>query len=342
MKRGEGFSLAAYAVFTAVVVAVFVLCVSVGSVSIAPREILGALVAAFGGGDMAQSSAQPIIISVRIPRVICAALIGASLSLCGAVMQGLLRNPLADVSTLGVSSGASLGAVLTIVTGVSLPWLREGGIMGMSILFAFLSLMLILSIASKLDYSFSTNTILLIGIVFSMFAQSLISVLIVFAGEKVRNVVFWTMGSLSGSSYKNAVLLSVALIVCGGVALRFSRELNAFAVGEENARHVGIDVKKVKLILLIAVSVITGLCVAVGGTIAFVGLIIPHISRLITGPNHRKLLPASIFIGAAFLMLADLVARILLNPVELPIGVVTSMVGSLVFVQIFYTTRKAG
>ena len=138
-----------------------------------------------------------------------------------------------------------------------------------------------------------------------------------------------------------AKLLCAALVLCGGVLIRFSPELNAFAVGEDNARHIGINVKRVKLIILITESVLIGVCVSISGTVSFVGLVMPHIARMLVGPNHKRLLPASLFSGAIFLLLADLTARTLLSPIELPIGVVTSIVGAVAFVIIFYKTRKA-
>ena len=137
-----------------------------------------------------------------------------------------------------------------------------------------------------------------------------------------------------------ALILLIALFVCGAVLLRAARALNAFALGEDNARHVGVNVKGVKLTVLIAVSVLIGVCVSIGGTIAFVGLVTPHMARMLVGPNHRRLLPASLYFGAVFLLLADLIARTILRPIELSIGVVTSLVGAAAFVLIFYRTRK--
>jgi iron complex transport system permease protein len=139
----------------------------------------------------------------------------------------------------------------------------------------------------------------------------------------------------------NALTLLVILAVFGTVVIRYGRELNAFAIGEDNARHVGVNVKRIKFTVLIAVSAIIGVCVSIGGTIGFVGLVIPHMTRMVVGPNHKRLLPATLFSGATFLMLADLVSRVLLNPLELPLGVATSFIGSIVFVYIFYKTRKA-
>jgi len=317
------------------------LCVCLGSVNIPLKDALTAVWNTIWGLPIPEGVSKSIIVFVRLPRVICVALSGAALSLCGAAMQGLLRNPLADGSTLGVSSGASLGAILAIAFGIAIPGVPFAGTMVMAILFAFLSLVFILSLAYRLDYSLATNTIILIGVIFTMFAHSIISLIIAFAGEKVKSIMFWTMGSLASSSYQNALALWVTLILCGTVLLASARELNAFAVGEDNARHVGVDVKRVKLRVLICASTLIGVCVSIGGTIGFVGLVTPHIMRMVVGPNHKRLLPASLFSGAIFLMLADLIGRVILSPLELPIGVITSFIGSVVFVCIFYSSRKS-
>lgn len=339
--RGEHFSPLMYLLFAAVMLATLVLCVSVGSVSIPFAETASVIADAVLGRELAQTTAVSIILSSRLPRVLCVALTGASLAVCGAAMQGLLKNPLADGSTLGVSSGASLGAVVAIAFGITFPSLPFAGTMVMAMLFAFASIVIILTLAYKLDYSLSTNSIILIGVIYSMFASSLLSLIITFSGDKIHSITFWTMGSLAGSSYRNALVLLLALVVCGGVLLRLSRELNAFAVGEDNARHVGVDVRAVRLTVLIAVSALIGVCVSIGGCIGFVGLVTPHIVRMITGPNHARLLPATLFGGSTFLMLCDLAARMIANPLQLPIGVVTSLIGAIVFLVIFYRSGRA-
>lgn len=333
-------SFVRYTVFTLFTFLVTLLCVCTGSVAIPVRDTLRIIGNAIFHWEAPASIYKSIILSVRLPRVLCVALVGASLSLCGAAMQGLLRNPLADGSTLGVSSGASLGAVLSLAFGVQLPFWPEGGTVVIAMVFSFLSLVVILLLAFALDHSLATNSIILIGVIFSMFASSLINLIISFAGERIKSITFWTMGSLSGAQYRDVLLLLGALILCGTVILCLGKELNAFSIGEENARNVGVNVKAVKLVLLIAVSVLIGVCVSVGGTIGFVGLVIPHITRMITGPNHRRLLPASLYVGAVFLMLSDLAARTIISPAELPIGVVTSLVGAIVFIIIFIRTRK--
>lgn len=339
-RKAERFRFFEYLVFSAVTLAAMCLCICVGSVNIPLKETLNVLLRAVTGQPQEEGLAGTIIMSVRLPRVLCVALTGAALSLAGAAMQGLLKNPLADGSTLGVSSGAALGAVLAIAFGIQFPKLPFAGTMVMAILFAFLSLAVILGLAYKLDYTLSTNTIILIGVIYSMFVSSAMSVVITFAADKVQHITFWTMGSLQNSSYSNALVLGVTLLLCGGVLMLHCRELNAFAVGEDNARHIGVDVRRTKLVVLISVSVLIGVCVSIGGTISFVGLVTPHMVRMIVGPNHKRLMPASAFGGAVFLLLADLIARIALNPRELPIGVVTSLVGAVVFVGIFYKTRK--
>ena len=336
--RTEGFRPRAYVLFGVLTLLTLVLCTGAGSVGVPFSESVRAVFDALRGAA-ADGTADRIIIPVRLPRVLCAALEGAALALCGGAMQGLLRNPLADGSTLGVSSGAALGAALSIAFGVSLGGL---GTMGMAMLFSFLSLLLILALSYKLDYSLSTNTIILIGVIFTMFVSSLLSLAITFAGSKLRTLTFWTMGSLSGRSYGDALALLLALLVFGTPLLLKSRELNAFAVSEDNARGVGIDVRRTKLLVLVCVAALIGVCVSIAGSIGFVGLVVPHMLRLLTGPSHRRLLPACLFGGACLLMLCDLLARTVAAPLVLPIGVITSLIGAVVFVLIFARARKGG
>ena len=341
LKR-ERFTLLTYLLLAVALLFTMILCICVGSVSISFSDTVSSIWNAIRGLPSSGSIAGNIILNVRLPRVLCVTLAGAALSLCGAAMQGLLRNPLADGSTMGVSSGAALGAVIAMAAGLTLPGFTYGGIMVTAMAFAFGSLVLILSLAYSLDHSLSTNSIILIGVIFTMFISSIISLIITFASDHTRSLSFWTLGSFSGVNYHQVTLLFIALVLCGGVLFRFASELNAFAIGEDNARHIGVNVKRVKLIVLITVSVLIGVCVSISGTISFVGLVMPHIARMLVGPNHERLLPASLFSGAIFLLLADLTARTVLSPIELSIGVVTSLVGAVAFVIIFYKTRKRG
>ena len=339
--RREQFAPLTYLLLTFALFLTMILCICVGSVSISVSDTLTTIWNSVWKLPVPESIAKNIILNVRLPRVLCVTLAGAALSLCGTAMQGLLRNPLADGSTMGVSSGAALGAVTAMATGFTLPGSSYGGIMITAMAFAFGSLILILSLAYTLDRSLSTSSIILIGVIFTMFISSIISLIITFASDHTRSLSFWTLGSFSGVNYEQAALLLLALVLCGGILFRFSPELNAFAIGEDNARHVGVNVKRVKLIILITVSVLIGVCVSISGTISFVGLVMPHIARMLVGPNHKRLLPASLFSGAIFLLLADLISRTILSPIELSIGVITSLVGAVAFVIIFYRTRKA-
>ncbi len=339
-RRTETFRWYEYIVFSAVTAATLCLCVCAGSVAVPVGDTLTAVWNSVWGLPVPEGIRGSIILSVRLPRVLAVALTGAALSLCGAGMQGLLRNPLADGSTLGVSSGASLGAVAAMVLGLRFPGLPFAGTTIMAMLFAFGSLVLILALAYAADRSLSTNTIILMGVIFGMFAASLVSLLITFSGDKIKSITFWTMGSLAGSGYESVLVLLGALVLCGGALLFHARELNALSLGEDAARHIGVAVRRVKLTVMIAVSALIGVCVSMGGCIGFVGLTMPHMARMLVGANHRRLLPASLFAGAVFLMLADLLARTILNPVELPIGVVTSLVGAVVFVVVFF--RRGG
>ncbi len=339
-RKREGYGLWTWVGLACLMLVAMVVAVCVGSVSISVADCLQAFKAALTGAQAADPGTASILLSVRLPRVLCVALSGASLSVCGAAMQGLLKNPLADGSTLGISSGASLGAALAIVFGLQLPQLPFSGSVVLAALFAFGSLIVILSLSYMLDSSFSTNTIILLGIVFSMFMSSVLSLVVTFAPDKLKQITFWTMGSLAGSSYQDALVLFAVLAVCGAILIRLAEELNAFAIGEENAMNVGVDVRRVRLVILVTVSLLIGACVSIGGTIGFVGLVTPHIIRLLTGPNHKRLLPASMFGGATFLTLADLVARAIAAPLELPIGVVTSFVGAILFVYIYYKVGR--
>lgn len=338
MKKNR-FRLIDLLLFFLLTLAVALLCLCVGSVSIPLKETVQTLLSALRGAPV-QGAHGTILTRVRLPRVLCAGLIGAALSLSGAAMQGLLRNPLSDGSTLGISSGASLGAALSILLGISLPGLPLAATAVAAMIFAFLTLLAVLSLAWSLDHSLQTNTIILVGMILSMLVSSLMSLLVAFAGDKLRAIAFWTMGSLDGASYAGAAVMAAVLLVCGGALLMCAEPLNAFALGEEQALHLGVSVRRVKLTVMIAVSALLGVSVAIGGCIGFVGLAVPHITRLIVRANHRRLLPACAFGGAIFLMLCDLAARTVLSPAVLPLGAVTSVIGAAVFLCVYFRAAR--
>lgn len=334
--RHKTHSILIIAGLTALTGAAALLCISLGSVTIPFRDTLAVL---FGKSGVAENTRR-ILLSYRIPRVLCVMLSGAALSVSGCAMQGLLRNPLADGSTLGVSSGAALGAALSIALGIRFPRLPFSATMVMAAGFAFLTLLIVLTLAYRLDRSLSTQTIILLGIIFSMFISSILTLVVTVFSQHLKQITFWTMGSLSGSSMKNAAVLGISLLIGAAVLLRHAPELNAFALGEDNARSIGVPVTRTRLVILITVSILVGICVSIGGQVAFVGLVTPHMLRLLLGPNHRTLLPSSLFGGAVFLMLCDLAARVLFRPVELPVGAVTSIIGAALFIYLFYETGR--
>ncbi len=330
-------------VLLALLVFLFLLALAVGSVDVPLADTVRVLFHKILGKPETDQQLQTwslVVCGIRLPRVVTAALVGAALAVSGAAMQGLLMNPLADGSILGISAGGTLGAVLFIALGATLPAALAGGSVAVfSILFSFLSLFIVLSLAWRFDRGFVTNTIILLGIVFSMFASSVTSTVVAFSGNKVEHLVYWMMGSLSAAKAANLVWL--APVCLAGIVLLFAKgaELNAFALGEEQAGYLGVNVKSSKFQIMVIVSALIGASVSVSGMIGFVGLIPPHIMRLLVGSNHKRLIPASALFGAGFLILADLLSRTVVRPLEIPIGIVTSLAGSVLFLYLFNSMR---
>lgn len=306
--------------------------VSIGSVPI-PFQTLW---------DVSDEAAWNILWKIRMPRVILAALVGASLALAGAAFQGLLKNPLADPYTLGVSSGASVGAVMTIFFGLSLPFLGIYTLPVMSMVGAFLTMLAVIGFARLVDRAMKMETIILTGIIFSSFLGSIISLMIALTGEELRQIIGWLLGSVSMRGW-SFVAMDIPFVAVGALLIWLNRrELNAMMFGEERAIHLGVDVKKRKMMILASGSMLTGAAVAVSGTIGFVGLVVPHMTRLLWGADHRHLLPLSFLNGATLLIICDLVARTIISPSELPVGVITAFIGAPVFAFIFFRQRKRG
>lgn len=326
-------NLLAYIVSLLLLGGAIVLGVTIGTVTISPVVLWNP------GSDAAAAN---ILWNIRMPRVVLAGLVGAALAIAGAAFQGLLKNPLADPYTLGVSSGASVGAVMTLFFGISLPFLGSFTLPVMSMAGALLTMFLVMGFAKMVDRSMKMETVILTGIIFSSFLGSLISLMIALTGEELRQIIGWLLGSVSMRGWPY-VQMALPFIIIGSFVLWLNRrELNAMLFGEERAQHLGVDVKKRKLAILIGGSVLTGAAVAVSGTIGFVGLVVPHMTRLVWGSDHRHLLPLSFMNGAALLIVCDLAARTIISPTELPIGVITAFIGAPVFAFIFFRQRKGG
>jgi iron complex transport system permease protein len=327
---------------------IFLICamaigISIGTVSVPISyiiKIIGQQAFHLPIGGQTDPMYTNIVMNIRLPRVILAGLIGSSLAIAGAAFQGLLRNPLADPYTLGVSSGASVGAVVTLFFQISLPFVGLFTLPLFSIACSFLTIFAVLLFARKIDRSMKVETIILTGIIFSSFLGAFISLMIALTGEELRQIIGWLLGGVSMRGWDYVVIL-LPFFIIGSLLLVFSaRELNAMSFGEEQAQHLGVDVQKRKMLVLAAGSILTGAAVAVSGTIGFVGLVIPHLTRLLWGPDHKHLLPLSTIIGGGFLILADLVSRSVISPTELPIGVITALIGAPVFAVIL--VRKRG
>lgn len=323
----------AYMVSLFILLASIIAGVTVGTVSI-PVSTLWS--------SQADPAHANILWNIRMPRVVLAGLVGASLAIAGAAFQGLLKNPLADPYTLGVSSGASVGAVMTLFFGISIPFLDIFTLPVFSMIGAFATMLAVIGFAKLVDRSMKMETIILTGIIFSSFLGSIISLMIALTGEELRQIIGWLLGSVSmrGWDYVN---MALPFIVIGSFLLWLNRrELNAMLFGEDRAKHLGVDVKKRKMMILAGGSMLTGAAVAVSGTIGFVGLVVPHMVRLIWGADHRNLLPLSFINGAALLVICDLISRTIIAPTELPIGVITAFIGAPAFAFIFFKQRRTG
>ncbi|MCH1626418.1 FecCD family ABC transporter permease [Ferdinandcohnia quinoae] len=332
----------AYLTATAFLIVAILLGISIGTVYIpvwSIIQIIGAEIFHFISLDQVDSMHINIVMNIRLPRVLLAGLVGAALAIAGAAFQGLLRNPLADPYTLGVSSGASVGAVLTIFFNISIPFVGGFTLPVLSIVCSFLTIICVLAFARKIERSMKVETIILTGIIFSSFLGAIISLMISLTGEELRQIIGWLLGSVSMRGWAYIKIILPFLLIGTVILLVNAKELNAMSFGEERAHHLGVNVQKRKLLILTAGSILTGAAVAVSGTIGFVGLVIPHLARQLWGPDHRHLLPLSIISGGGFLILADLVSRTIISPTELPIGVITALIGAPVFAVILIKRR---
>lgn len=305
--------------------AAVVLAVGIGAVRIPVREFAAAI---FLSKETEHSS---ILMQIRLPRVLLCLIVGAGLAAVGGVMQGIFKNPLVDSYTLGMSSGAALGASISIVTGVSfsIAGIPTTGVF--AFIGAVVTLMVVYSLAYK-KHGISVNSLLLGGVAMSYFLSSLIAFFMLLSRNNIQHVVLWTMGSLSLTSWSK-VILAYATIIPGILALMlYARELNILTIGDESAQYLGIDVEKLKRILLGISCIIVGSVVSVSGTIGFLGLVAPHIIRILVGSNNKKVIPYSAILGAILLILADTMGRTLIQPVEIPVGIMTSIMGGPFFI----------
>ena len=310
-----------------------------GTVNITISDALNALL-----GNATNQQISTILLDIRLPRILMAIFVGAVLASTGAVMQGLFRNPLADPSLIGVSSGASVGASLMIVTAGG--FIQSGALVGLSLVAVgafvggFTATLLVYRLATS-GIGTSVTTMLLAGIAIAALAGALNSLLSYFSdNDMLRQISLWQMGNLSGASWLKVGIMGSAALLLLILFPRDSRALNALLLGESEARHLGIDVQRVKRRLILLTALGVGISVALAGLVGFVGLIIPHMVRLAIGPDHRWLVPASALAGATLLVIADSLARIVVIPAELPTGILTALLGAPFFVVLLLQQRK--
>ena len=323
------------AVLGLAVVLVFLLSILLGPADLTPNQVFAALL---GGGDVHD---RPIVVELRAPRAVMAILVGGGLSLSGAVFQALLRNPLAEPYILGISGGAATGAVVAIALGLaaSLSWaLPAAAFAG-----ALLAIFLVLRVAATADRRVDVRVLLLAGVVVGAFFTACMAfVLSISDARTVRSAVLWMMGSLAGSDWRTVWMVTLYSIPAVIALVGLARPLNLLAIGEETAGYLGADVERVKRNAYILASLLTAAGVAATGVIGFVGLIVPHSIRLLVGADYRVLLPLAFLAGAVFLTLADIVARTVLPPNEVPIGVITAFVGVPLFLLLLRRSVGAG
>lgn len=332
-RRAQVRITAAGLIVLSVLSALIAMCLGAAQLPLA--TVLDALGAALRGEGAGTGHA--IVVGVRLPRILSSYLVGMALSVCGACMQGLFHNPMADPHMLGVSSGAAFGVALCTLIG-------GGALMRFTGLFAFafsIAAVLIVLTLSHTHGRVTTVSLLLAGIAVSSLLTALTSGLMVIDRENLENVYMWTMGSFTSSSWDKLKIAAPVILMGVLGIIAFARDLNALLMGESDARQLGVNVRRVRLILLLLSTLVTATAVSISGVIGFVGLMVPHAMRMFCGPDHRGLLPLSALAGGLYLLIMDTLARTVLMPIEIPIGVLTAMVGGPFFLYLLKRRNDA-
>ena len=329
----------------AVCVSVFavLLGIAVGSVNVAPASIvriIGYNIFGFGLPEHISSAEMAIVWNMRLPRALLAFIAGAALSVSGAVMQSILRNPLASSYTLGVSSGASLGASLVIFMGVTLPFFAMMTLPILGFTFGLATIFVVMAIARAIDVRMDNHTIILTGMVFGLFINAITTLLFALFREGIQRMVFWQMGTFSLQRWSAVYILFPITLVGILIIYYYKWEMDVMTFGEEQAETVGVNVRTIRTVLLVLAAALTGSTIAFVGIIGFVDLVAPHVVRKIFGPVHKIVIPISALVGGTFMVFADIAARTVTAPVELPVGAVTAIIGAPFFAYVFFSRRR--
>jgi len=330
MAQRRSWKISGLLLLALMTILVMVYSIRAGTANISYAELFAVLFSTASSQD-AMTSSRTIIMDIRLPRIAMGLAAGGALAVAGTAFQSLLRNPLADPYILGVSGGAALGGVLAIT-------LKQASFSGAVQLYSFagaLATIFFVYYISRINGSIPKYKMLLAGVIVNSFLSALIMlVLSISSPDQIGSALFWLMGDLGRASWKGVIMVLPYLISGGAVLYLMSKEMNLLLLGEERAIELGVNIERAKVILFVASSLITGAVVSVCGLIGFVGLIVPHGARLIWGADHRYLIPASLLMGGGFLLLADTLARTVISPIELPVGVITAIMGAPVFVYL--------
>ena len=323
--------------------AIILIGIAFGSVWVPLSDVWGIIHHKVTGSKLVEHISQSsvsIIWNLRLPRALLAFVAGASLSISGAVMQSVLRNPLASSYTLGISSGASLGACIIILYGITIPFFSIMTLPVTGFIFGLGTILLSVAFASRLDGQMENNTIILTGMVFSLFVNAITTLLSALSREHLQQLLFWQMGSFAARAWTPVVVLYPTVVAGTLYIMHFNRELNMMTFGEDQAKTMGVNIKRIKWILLITSAALTGSVIAFVGVIGFVDLVAPHIVRKLFGSSHIYVIPMSAFFGGSFMVICDLVARTVTSPAELPVGAVTAIIGAPFFAYIYFSRSK--
>ncbi len=307
----------------------------IGSSQINPADIRAYV---FKSSEVSNSTAI-IIGEIRLPRIILAFIVGAGLAVAGAVFQAIIRNPMVDPYIIGISAGAGTGVMLALFLGVEIAVFNLNSLPAFAFLGAILTVFIVYQLA-RVGNKLPVLTFLLAGVAVSFILNSLMSFLMVLRTENLQQLVYWLMGSLAGSAWADIQMILPYFFTALVVILLYLKDLNILLLGEESAAHLGLNVEKTKIILLGAASLMTASVVSVSGSIGFIGLVVPHIARLVIGPDHRKLIPLAALFGASFLLIADTAARTIMAPMELPVGIITALAGGPYFIYLLRNKSK--
>ncbi|MDZ7671541.1 MAG: iron chelate uptake ABC transporter family permease subunit [Halanaerobiales bacterium] len=314
---------------------VAVISLSFGSINLSPLRVMKVL---FSQEDTSQSL-NVIVKQIRLPRIILSFLVGAGLSIAGVVFQGVIRNPMVDPYIVGISAGAGTGVTLAIVLNLQFSFLFFNTLPLMAFFGSLITVYIVYNLAKTKD-KVPVVTFLLAGVAVGFVLNALMSFLMVIGTRDLQKIIYWLLGSLSTASWTDIKLMLPYFLLGNIIIVFFLKDLNLILLGETSAQHLGVDVEKSKKYLIVGASLVTASVVSVSGSIGFIGLIVPHIARMLVGPDHKRLYPTAAVLGGIFLIISDDLARIILSPMEIPVGIITALTGGPYFIYLLRKTKK--